>query len=270
MSPSIKNKTAICQLFYAVIKTEISKAIKSPMLIITTIAAVFLPLMLGLLMFIKKYPDLAHSALLLSKASMIPGNADWQNFFSFFAQITSGAGLILYGFVASWIFGREYSDRTVKDLLALPLPRWLIPVGKFAVTGLWSIYLFTISMLVMLFTGKGLALSGWTVNYVIHGLLVLVEATVMLVGLNMVTSFIASWSRGYLASIGFMIVALLLANFIGMLGLGPYYPWGVPMLYATKAVEGAGLEIVSFIIVAITSITGFIGTILWWRFTDQH
>jgi ABC-2 type transport system permease protein len=240
------------------------------MLIITTIAAVFLPLMLGLLMFIKKYPDLAHSALLLSKASMIPGNADWQNFFSFFAQITSGAGLILYGFVASWIFGREYSDRTVKDLLALPLPRWLIPVGKFAVTGFWSFYLFIISTLIMMLTGKVLALSGWTFNYAIHGLLVLMAATVMLVGLNMVTSFVASWSRGYLAPIGFMIVALLLANFIGMLGLGPYYPWGIPMLYATKAIEGASLGMLSIIIVAITSIIGFIGTIMWWRFTDQQ
>jgi ABC-2 type transport system permease protein len=55
-----------------------------------------------------------------------------------------------------------------------------------------------------------------------------------------------------------------------MLGLGPYYPWGIPMLYATKAIEGASLGMLSIIIVAITSIIGFIGTIMWWRFTDQQ
>lgn len=36
-----------------------------------------------------------------------------------------------------WVFGREYSDRTMKDLLALPTPRWAIIAAKFSVVVVW-------------------------------------------------------------------------------------------------------------------------------------
>jgi ABC-type transport system involved in multi-copper enzyme maturation permease subunit len=41
--------------------------------------------------------------------------------------------VIGFAFVTSWVFGREYSDRTVKDLLALPAPRSSIVLSKFIV-----------------------------------------------------------------------------------------------------------------------------------------
>ena len=35
----------------------------------------------------------------------------------------AAGGLFLFGFLFIWVFGREYSDRTAKDLLALPTAR---------------------------------------------------------------------------------------------------------------------------------------------------
>jgi ABC-2 type transport system permease protein len=35
------------------------------------------------------------------------------------AQGIAIGGLFVFGFIMSWIFGREYTDRTMKDLLAL-------------------------------------------------------------------------------------------------------------------------------------------------------
>jgi len=46
-------------------------------------------------------------------------------------------GLIGFAFVTGWVFGREYSDRTVKDLLALPTPRLSIVLSKFIVVAIW-------------------------------------------------------------------------------------------------------------------------------------
>ena len=64
---------------------------------ITIIGMVFMPVMLGVLMFIKKYPDLAQNSIMLSKATAIPGNGDWPAYFGIFAQMISGAGLVVFG-----------------------------------------------------------------------------------------------------------------------------------------------------------------------------
>jgi ABC-2 type transport system permease protein len=240
------------------------------MFLITIIGVIFMPMMLGLLMFIKKNPDLAHSTILLSKASMIPGNADWLTYFGFFSQMICGAGLIVFGFCASWLFGREYSDRTIKDLLALPLPRSAIVIGKFLILFCWCGLLFAVATAIALLTGKALHLPGWTLNLGLHSILVMFLATLMNIGLNMLTSFMACWTRGYLAPIGFVVVTLVLGNFIGMLGFAAFYPWGIPMLYAMKGLEGASPGIISIVIVVATAFIGLFATLLWWRYADQH
>ena len=252
-----------------VIKTEFRKAFRSPMFWITIIGMVFMPMMLGVLMFIKKYPELAQSSIMLSKATSIPGKGDWPAYFGIFAQMLSGAGLVVFGFVASWLFGREYSDRTAKDLLALPLPRSSIVFGKFAVMACWCGLLFVIAAAVMLCIGFALHLDGWSSGYWLHCMLMFSIATLMNIGLCMLTAFLACWTRGYLAPIGFVIVTLILGNFVGMLGFGPYYPWGIPMLYAVKGMEGAFIGTASIIIVIATGIAGLIATLAWWRFADQ-
>jgi ABC-2 type transport system permease protein len=254
----------------SVITAEFRKARRSPLFLVTVIGMIIMPMMLGVLMFIKKYPDLAHNTLLLSKASMIPGNADWHAYFGFFSQMLCGAGLFVFGFCASWLFGREYSDRTLKDLLALPLPRGAMVFGKFVVLFCWCSLLFIVASAVAVLIGMALQLPGWTSHLGYESLLVMFIATIMNIGLNTVTSFMACWTRGYLAPIGFVIVALILGNFVGMLGFAGYYPWAIPMLYAMKSLEGAFIGITSIAIVAAIAFAGLVATLLWWRLADHH
>ena len=51
---------------------------------------------------------------------MMNFSADWNSYFGILTQSIGVGGVLIFGFVASWIFGREYSDGTAKDLLALP------------------------------------------------------------------------------------------------------------------------------------------------------
>ena len=68
-------------------------------------------------------------------------NVDWPSYLGLLVEMISALGLLGFGFIASWVFGREYSDRTVKDLLALPIPRSYIVVSKFIVIVIWSVLL---------------------------------------------------------------------------------------------------------------------------------
>jgi len=55
------------------------------------------------------------------------------------------------------------------------------------------------------------------------------------------------------------------------LGLAPYFPWAIPMLYTGAAgAESVQFGIISYIILYFTSILGLIGTLVWWRFADQY
>ncbi|WP_235201635.1 ABC transporter permease [Paenibacillus sp. FSL H8-0457] len=39
--------------------------------------------------------------------------------------------------MTSWTFGREYSDRTLKDLLVLPISRGKIAIAKYVAIIFW-------------------------------------------------------------------------------------------------------------------------------------
>jgi ABC-2 type transport system permease protein len=70
---------------------------------------------------------------------------------------------------------------------------------------------------------------------------------------------------------GFVILTLIVANFTGLVGLGPYFPWAIPGIYsAPTGTEGMQLVLSSYFILVFTSVLGFAGTITWWRFADQH
>jgi len=50
----------------------------------------------------------------------------------------AAGGFFLFVLIISWVFGREFSDGTVKDLLAVPVPRSSILLAKFVLAALWS------------------------------------------------------------------------------------------------------------------------------------
>ena len=71
-------------------------------------------------------------------------------------------------------------------------------------------------------------------------------------------AFFASVGRGYLPPIGFVILTLIIVNFVGLIGIGPYFPWSIPGIYSSAAVargtESTQLGILSYIILFLTSI----------------
>lgn len=237
---------------------------------ITIIGMIVIPMMFGLMMLIKKHPELASSSLFLSKAKMIEGDSSWQTYFGLFAQMISGAGMVVFGFAASWLFGREYSDRTIKDLLALPVPRQAMVAGKLIVLSVWSVVLLLTGTAAAIIIGLLLDLSGWSLSFIGRCMVVFSISTLLDMGLCMLTAFIACWARGYLAPVGFVFVTMILANFFSMLGFGSVYPWGIPMMYAMKGVEGAAVPVYSIVIVVVASAIGLIAILLWWRYADQN
>ena len=103
---------------------ELLKARRSRLPLFTALGFALAPLAGGFVMIVLKDPELARRAGLIStKAQIVAGSADWQTYLALLAQATGIGGFILFSLIGSWVFGREYADHTIKDLLALPVSR---------------------------------------------------------------------------------------------------------------------------------------------------
>ena len=254
----------------AAIYTESLKIRRSKIFLITVILSVFIPLILGFMIFIAKNPDLARKfGLLGAKATVLNIKAHWPTYLGFLDMAMAGIGLLLFGFITSWVFGREHSDHTMKDLLALPVPRSSIVWAKFIVIAIWCMLLTIIIFTCGILAGAAIQIPGWSEVLFLHSGAVFAGASLLTILLCTPAAFFAGLGRGYLSPIGFVMLALMVSQFVGALGFAPYFPWSVPMLFAGGAgAESAQLGIVSYIILSVTSILGLGGTLAWRRTAD--
>src|SRR5687768_16505779 len=110
--------------FFSALWAEALKVRCSKVPVFTTLGFALVPLIDGLFMIILKDPEAARSmGLITIKAQVLAGVADWPTFFSILAQAVAVGGAILFAIITAWVFGREFTDRTAKELLALPTSR---------------------------------------------------------------------------------------------------------------------------------------------------
>jgi ABC-2 type transport system permease protein len=245
---------------------EVLKARRSRMPLLTALGTLLVPVVGGFFMIVLKDPELARRVGLISaKAQITVGVADWPSYLGFLSLASAIGGVILSGFIASWIFGREYSDRTVKDLLALPTSRSSIVCAKFVVVVSWSAALTAMMYLVGLGVGAVITLPQTSFHVILQGTVTLAITAMLNIALVTPIALIASAGRGYLPPLGAVVLAIGLAQVIAIAGWGEYFPWAIPGLYS----QGENLRIISYMIVILTSVAGLAGTVLWWELADQ-
>ncbi len=250
---------------------ESKKFFHSRVPLITLTAFIMIPFMGGFFMYILQDPTLAKEMGFISAKANIMGTADWPSYLNLLSQAIALGGLIVFGFVASWIFGREYADRTIKDLLALPVSRDIIVLSKYIVMFLWCAILSLFVICLGIVVGKLVDISCFSWVTVVQGVQVFFFCSILTILVSTPVGFIASIGRGYLSPLGFIIFTLILAQLVAAIGYGQFFPWSIPALFS--GITGEDIYIAgntSIIILLTTSLLGIISTILWWRYADQH
>jgi len=247
---------------------EQRKATRSKMVWGTVLASLLLPFGVGFMIWVSKNPEISRKlGLVGAKANLVAFAAiDWPSYAALFGQVIGAGGFFLSIFVISWIFGREFSDGTLKDMLAVPVKRSTILLAKFIVMAVWSLLLTLVIFSAGLVVGLLLHLSGGSIAAVLHGAALTLVTAGMVIVVVIPFALFASAGRGYLLPIALAMVALLFANLVIVLERGAYYPWAIPMLYA----EGKTyLPPASYLIVLVTGLLGWIATEYWWKHADQ-
>jgi ABC-type transport system involved in multi-copper enzyme maturation permease subunit len=248
---------------------ELRKAIRSRMPLWTALGALFMPLGISFLLFVAKNPEISRRLGLVSaKASLVAYAAtDWPTYMGLLGQVIAAGEYFVLILAISWVFGREFADGTLKDMLAVPVPRSSILLAKFIVVAAWSAAVTAVIYIASLVMGALIQFPGGSLNVILQGSGLVVVTAILVIGVVMPFAFFASVGRGYLLPIGVAILSLMAANLVVVLGRGETFPWAVPMLYAQgKSV----LPPVSYGVVIFTALAGMLATYLWWKYADQN
>lgn len=247
---------------------ETRKAVRSRMPLFTAAGSLFMPLAVAFLIFIATHPEIsAKLGLVGAKANLLAyATTNWPTYLTLQGQVIAAAGFFIFCLIISWVFGREFADGTLKDLLAVPVQRASILLAKFSVVAVWSAALSIQMLFTGLVMGALIGLPEGSAGALLHGSALLAVTACLTIVVVMPFAFFASVGRGYLLPIGMAILAVMMANLVGILGWGAYFPWAVPELYA----QGKGyLTPISYPIAVLTGLAGMAATYLWWKYADQ-
>ena len=257
--------------FLSAMWAETLKVHRAGIFWISLAAVALLPLVDGFFMIILKNPEQARQmGLIGAKAQLTAGSADWPTFYYVLLMGSGIAGMILFAFLTAWVFGREFSDHTVKEWLALPTPRATIILAKLVLITVW------IQALALWIYGLGIFIGGavdipggsQALNEVSFWRVMSIAFMIDL--LMPWVAFIAGIGRGYLLPVAWAFATMAAAQICVVLGWGEWFPWAVPALVAEIAgPKGGSIGAHSLIILFVTGLAGVAATIAWWRSADQ-
>ena len=201
---------------------ESRKAIRSQMPLWTALASLFMPLAIAFLIFVSKNPEISQKLGLVSaKADLVAyAGTDWPAYLGFFGQLVAAGEFFLLVMAISWVFGREFADGTLKDMLAVPVQRSSILLAKFIVVAIWSALLTIVIFIAGLLMGALIQLPGGALNVVLRDSLFLLVIAGMVIAVVLPFAFFASVGRGYLLPVGMAVLALMMANLVVVIGWG--------------------------------------------------
>jgi ABC-2 type transport system permease protein len=257
--------------FSAALWAEALKARRSKVPWLSAAAYLMIPLVGGLFMFILKNPDEARSlGLITAKAQMTAGTADWPAYLDLLAQAAAVGGAMVFALMTAWVFGREFTDHTAKELLALPTARSAIVIAKFAIIAAWAMGLICLMFAVGLGVGAVIGLPQWSIVAMQRGAGNVAASAMLTLALMPPVALLASAGRGYLPPLGWAILTVVLAQIVAVTGWGSWFPWSVPALFSGLAGPRATqIGPHSYVMVAIVLSAGVMATLLWWRNADQ-
>ncbi len=257
---------------YNAFVAEVLKNRHSPIIWVTFLAFSLAPVFGGVFMHLIKDGGMdGLSGAFKMKAEMLSFEANWNSLLGLLSQAVGIGGVLIFGFVASWLFGREFSDGTSKDLLALPISRIEIINAKFIFYLVWCIALVVSNLILGLIIGYLLEIPGWDSDMFTVNLKIYFTTTILIIMLNTPIAFFAFCGKGFITPLGVVALLLVVAQIFGAMGFGAYFPWAVPGIYAgSGGIElAATLDYYSFGLIILMSVLGYLGTIYWWKYTDQ-
>lgn len=255
---------------FAALTTEFTKLRRCKVTWATLGGFSIAPLAIALFMWIVREPErAADMGLLGAKAELAGLEATWPSYLSMMTMITGIGGMILLSFIVAYIFGREYTEGTAKNMLALPVGRHWFVLAKLTVAATWWMVLVVAVLAESLLIGTMLGLPDVSAGVIWSGIGDALLAAAISYLLVPVIAWITTVGRGYMPPLGFALGMMALGNVFGKTGWSEWFPWSIiPSMVGMMGVPQT-LPTGSYIVVALTFVAGIVATMAQLRYADN-
>jgi ABC-2 type transport system permease protein len=154
----------------------------------------------------------------------------WANYLHIGTQGMSGSwGVLTFGLVTAYLFGRESRERTSSAMLTLPLRREYVVLAKMVVLAVWVFGLAILSVLLTMGVVAVLGVEGFSWSAVFKNVTdTLAVAALLYLTLPFVAWF-AALGKGYLRPMLFSLAMVMVGNTLVATSLSRWFPWNMPL-----------------------------------------
>lgn len=155
--------------WWAALANEWLKVRRSRVPLVTFVVLALGPLAAGVFIYVAAEPQRAKDLGLLGQKAELAGiTGDWTGMWAFSTQIAAVGAMLLFSFIVTWLFGREFVDGTAHYLMALPVSRGVIVAAKFSLYALWATLLAVWLPTLTVAIGLLMHLPGWSTSLAIR------------------------------------------------------------------------------------------------------
>ncbi|MEI4804499.1 ABC transporter permease [Bacillus sp. FJAT-51639] len=239
--------------------TELLKLKRSNMFLISMIGAAVAPFMIVLAFYIE----------MKTKPSVTPASFD-ALFLNVNMYTILFMGVLLYGVVTAYLFNREYTENTLKNLLTIPVSRFNFIMSKFALLFIWimilTIVAWGLTLLLGLlggFPGLSIPLSfQFLVKFLLGGVfLFILSSPIVLLTLVMKT---------YVPPIILTIVVAMVNVLTASSEHKDLFPWTAALDIVNNELQPTYPPEYSYVAIVATAISGFLATLFYFKRVDIH
>jgi len=177
-------------------------------------------------------------------------------------------GVPLYSVVTAYLFNREYVEDTLKNLLTIPVSRTSLMLSKMLMLWMWIMLLTLVAWVLTILLGLLGQFEGLSGSLLVSSLIAYGVAGVFMFLLSMPIILITIVMKNYVAT----IIAALSINLVNVLVFNSDHrglvPWSAAFDIAHDTLLPTYPAAVSYLVIAATSISGFIATLVYFGRVD--
>ncbi|PKQ19199.1 MAG: hypothetical protein CVT66_11405 [Actinobacteria bacterium HGW-Actinobacteria-6] len=150
-------------------------------------------------------------------------------------------GILLFGLITAFLFGREYSEGVATNVLTTPTRREYFVLAKFAVLAGWVAVLALLAVVAQVVWASALGLDGATWSSVWSCLGDMLTVALLIFLTLPLVALVAVMSRGVFAPMIFSAFGFAAGMLGGIAGWGDWLPWAMPTSIAGSFMGPMGL-----------------------------
>lgn len=157
------------------------------------------------------------------------GQLSWPDFFGLGA-LTMGTwyGILLFGLVTAFVFGREYAEGVAPTMLTVPVRREQVVLAKFIVLAAWVTVLTVLALAAQAAWATLVGLDGFTWSAVSAGAGDVFTVALLIFLTQPLVALMAVVGRGVFAPMIFSAFGFSAGMIGGVAGWGEWLPWAMP------------------------------------------